>query len=100
LVAGTGEDEKNAYNIPAQNKDDERSIKDCDYLAIVVDNNDNYHAFVGIQTTVTKEGKEVVEAIWYKPKEGVNVNQFKGLDMWIKFDGINELIYFLITKYE
>jgi hypothetical protein len=100
LVAGTGEDEKNAYNIPAQNKDDKRSIKDCDYLAIVVDNNDNYHAFVGIQTTVTKEGKEVVEAIWHKPKEGVNVNQFKGLDMWIKFDGINELIYFLITKYE
>jgi hypothetical protein len=34
------------------------------------------------------------------PKEGVNVNQFKGLDMWIKFDGINELIYFLLTKYE
>lgn len=100
LVSGTGEDEDNAYNIPAQNKDDEMSIKDCDYLAIVVDNDDNYHAFVGIQTTVTREDKEIVEAIWYKPKEGVNVNQFKGLDMWIKFDGINELIYFLLTKYE
>lgn len=81
-----------AYNVPPQNLNNKEEIKNCNYLAIVVDKYDNYFAFVGKDTggTIT----------WHIPKEGVNVNQFKGLDMWIKFNGINELIYFLLTKYE
>lgn len=88
------------YNVPAQNSKEKKAIKECNYLAIVVDNNDNYYGFVGEKVTVTRNNEEVTEIIWYTPEEGINVNQFKGLDMWIKFEGINELIYFLLTKYE
>lgn len=60
------------------------------YLAICIDNNNNYTAF----TTATEiKGNEGV----YCP---VNVEQFKGLDLWVKFDSINEMIYYIMTKYE
>lgn len=100
LVSKTSSDDNAAYNIPEQNTKNPEKIKNCDYLAIVVDNNDNYFAFVGKKTPVSEGTTPSTKVVWYKPEEGVNVNQFKGLDMWIKFDSINELIYFLITKYE
>ena len=83
------------------NPAEEKEINACQYLAIVVDNNNDYHAFVG-QTS----GQELVDTSadsqihWYVPKEGVNVDQFKGLDMWIRFESINALTYFILTKYE
>ena len=40
------------------------------------------------------------EANWYKPATPIMVEQFKHIDMWNRFSGINEMIYFLITKYE
>lgn len=100
LVTKTGSDDNAAYNVPEQNSKEKEPIKNCNYLAIVVDNNNNYYGFVGKKVTETIEEQEVTKIVWYTPEEGVNVSQFKGLDMWIKFDGINELIYFLLTKYE
>lgn len=76
-----------------------KEICEADYLAIIVDNDDNYHALIGVYAQKDKnEPKDTV--IWYKPKVPVDVSQFKGLDMWLRFSSINELIYFIITKYE
>lgn len=90
-----------------------RAIEKCDYLAIVVDNNDNYIPLMGVAVgvnnniglsvsenfdSVEPEGKRNV--IWFDPCPMVDISQFKGIDMWLRFQSINEMIYFLITKYE
>lgn len=85
-------DANDCYKVPPSEISDKKSIKDCNYLAIVVNNNDDYLAFVG-------DG-DLSQVTWYLPEEGVNVNQFRGLDMWNKFESINEMIYFILTKYE
>jgi hypothetical protein len=36
---------------------------------------------------------------WYKPSVDVNLTQFQGIDMLLRFESVNEMIYFLITKY-
>lgn len=77
-----------------------------DYLAIIVDNNDNYKALIGKNTSVEREyadnGEDFAQDVvtWHNPTVNVDVTQFKGLDMWIRFQSINEMIYFLITKYQ
>lgn len=81
-----------AYHVPPSTVNVKEKIENCNYLAIAVDKNDNYTAFVGKNNSGS--------VTWYTPSIDVNVNQFKGLDMWIKFDGVNEMIYFLLTKYE
>lgn len=69
-----------------------------DYLAIIVDNENEYHALIGVYAHKDKnEPKDTV--IWYKPIVPVDVSQFKNLDMWLRFQSLNEMIYFLITKY-
>lgn len=77
-------------------------ITEGDYLAIVVDNDDTYHAYIGKETTngtsINTSADSKVE--WYSPEKAVNVNQFKGLDMWLRFKGINAMTYFILTKYE
>lgn len=30
----------------------------------------------------------------------INTDQFKGLDLWVRFDSINALAYYILTKYE
>ena len=80
----------------------EADICEGDYLAIIVDNNNDYHALIGIYSEKDTDGEPYTPkdlVVWYKPKVPVNVNQFKGLDMWLRFQSVNELIYFLITKY-
>lgn len=81
----------------------------ADYLAIVVDNNNEYHALVGklekepeSQTTFVQYEDAFAKStvLWYQPEVPINVKQFEGIDMWLRFDSINEMIYFLITKYE
>lgn len=75
------------------------NICEADYLAIIVDNNNDYHAYLGVYALL--DGRTPANAvIWNKPKVPINMNQFKGLDMWLRFSSINEMIYFLITKYE
>lgn len=85
-------DNNDCYKVPPSEILEKESIKNCNYLAIVVNNNDDYLAFVG-------KGN-LSQVTWYLPEEGVNVNQFRGLDMWNKFESINEMIYFILTKYE
>lgn len=85
-------DVNDSYKVPPSENLDKKSIKDCNYLAIVVNDNDDYLAFVG-------KGN-LSQVTWHLPEEGVNVNQFRGLDMWNKFESINEMIYFILTKYE
>ena len=77
-----------------------------DYLAIIVDALDNYHALIGKKQTTTITGGTAEDKFaqstvtWTLPKTPVDVSQFKGIDMWLRFESINEMIYFLITKYE
>ena len=78
-----------------------------DYLAIIVDANDDYHALIGVSengatgdTEFKKEEEFAKKKVtWYLPSKPVNVSQFKGLDMWIRFEGINSMIYYIINKY-
>ena len=83
------------YNIG----DEPIEICEADYLAIIVDSNDDYYALLGVATTV--DDGDLDDAVtWTQPKTPVNVYQFKNIDMWLRFDSINALAYFLITKYE
>lgn len=76
------------------NKMPSKRVDACagDYLAIIIDNKDEYHALIGTDET------DYIS--WNYPVIDINVNQFKGLDMWLKFENLNELVYFLITKYK
>lgn len=76
-------------------------ISEADYLAIVVDNNDIYHAFIAKTNANTGDGATSnASVVWSIPETPVNVSQFKALDMWLQFDSINAMNYFLLTKYE
>lgn len=91
-------------------------ISKADYLAIIVDNNDNYIPLIGVifqndgTTGYTSEElygeneplptENSNQLIWFNPCPMIDVSQFKGIDMWLKFEELNEMIYFLITKYE
>ena len=83
----------------------ELDLSKGNYLAIIIDANNNYHALVGERdgTAIggTEEDNYAQTAIkWYKPSVDVNLTQFQGIDMWLRFESVNEMIYFLITKYE
>ena len=75
-----------------KNSQSESSLKidEAKFLKIRVDNNDNYHAYLGSAT----DDFETTENL------NVDTSLFKGIDMWNKFNGINEMIYFILTKYE
>lgn len=78
---------KNTQKVRKKNR-----VCNCDYLAIIVDNDNNYHALIGMELNN--------EIIWYDSVIPIDVNQFKQIDMWIQFQDLNTLIYFLITKYK
>lgn len=94
----------------------EEKISNADYLAIIVDNNDNYIPLIGVIANATgnkgytaaqlEEENEPLptrvgnQLIWYDPCPKIDVSQFKGIDMWLKFEHLNELVYYLLTKYE
>lgn len=77
-------------------------IEDGDFLAIIVDNENEYYALIG--KGIDKEYYENEDYIapiqWYKPKTTIDVSQFKNIDMWLRFSSTNSLIYYLLTKYE
>lgn len=105
LVKVDGTDGANAaHNVkPLENDSalDTISITQGDYLAIVVDNNDVYHAYIGKESgTVELNTSTDSDITWKKPQEGVITSQFKGLDMWLRFSSINAMTYFILTKYE
>ena len=86
----------------------ELDLKDGDYLAIIIDANNDYHALIGQVDDIKIGGEEDTEedlfaqsvVKWYKPSVDVNLTQFQGIDMWLRFESVNEMVYFLITKYE
>ena len=69
-------------------------FKDAIYIAIVIDNDDNYHAYLS-----KNEKNDDDDYTWYESTIPIDTDQFKGLDLWLKFDHLNELIYFILTKY-
>lgn len=84
---------ENTSNSSSGTDSQERSpltIKEAKFLKIRVDNNDNYHAYLGS----AKDDFEATENL------NIDTSLFKGIDMWNKFNGINEMIYFILTKYE
>ena len=83
------------YNIG----EEPREICEAQYLAIIVDSNDDYYALLGFDTAVDGDLPDSDTVTWTQPKTPVNVYQFKNIDMWLRFDSINALAYFLITKY-
>lgn len=40
------------------------------------------------------------EAYWVDVTDWVKTSQFEGIDLWLRFDSINALSYYLLTKYE
>lgn len=69
-----------------------KEICAANYLAVIVDNENEYFCLVG-----TKEGDKI---FWALPHEDVLVSQFKGFSMWLKFQHLNTLIYYILTKYK
>lgn len=76
------------YN-PPKDTETTLAIKEAEYLCIVIDQNDDYHAYV------SKDGKT-----FYYPETAIYLSLFKHIDMWLRFDSINALCYYIITKYE
>lgn len=58
------------------------------YLCITITNDDEYVAYVSANGTS-----------WAPSATKINVNQFKYIDMWLRFSSVNELVYYIITKY-
>lgn len=82
LVRSDGEDGANvAHNVPYSDHSAEKlPITEAKYLAIVVDNNDVYHAYVGKGDTITEDQSDDLNTstdskiTWYEPEKAVNVN--------------------------
>lgn len=107
--------ENDAHSTKIFSSDKTYDIGKADYLAIIVDNHNNYIPIIGVvvnensigysedqlygenEPTPTESANQI---IWFNPCPMVDVSQFKGLDMWLRFENLNEMIYFLITKYE
>lgn len=82
--------------------------KDAEFLAIVIDNDDNYHAYLAVQDNTNSSTIESstdpttttnISYTWHNSLIPINTEQFKGLDLYIRFNNLNELIYFILTKY-
>lgn len=78
------------------------AVKNADYLAIIVDNDNEYHALVGrgVERQYYENSDYIAPIQWYQPSPAIITSQFKNIDMWLRFQSINEMIYFLLTKYE
>lgn len=67
-----------------------KDLAAANYLKVVIDQEDNYEIFLG-------DSLDTISSVSTKL---INVEQFKSIDMWVEFSNMNELIYYLITKYE
>lgn len=79
--------------------DEGLKLKDANCLRILVDNDNNYKAQIAKVENLDAPSTLWEITSWVNTSE-VDLEQFKGIDMWLKFSSMNELIYFLITKYE
>lgn len=77
---------------------DKLAIDEADLMCLFIDNNDDYHIYLGKITT--KDSTDSFDGTWYLPETDILTSQFKNIDVHLKFESINALIYYLITKYE
>lgn len=80
--------------------DTEVKLKNATFLKIIVDNNNFYTAKITNDDLDSKTPTEIVNSTNWVDNDEVDLEQFKGIDMWLKFNGMNELTYFLLTKYQ
>lgn len=73
------------------------AIEKATHMCICVDNNDNYKAYFYGDRALEEEESQLG---WSLATTQINLSQFKNLDMWLRFSSINELIYYILTKYE
>ena len=76
------------------------NIANAKFLRIMVDNNDNYTAYTTSEDITNPHTNMTNDTHKWVLNTAVNTDQFKNLDMYVEFNSINELIYYLITKYE
>lgn len=102
VTSVTGDDSSNAaHNFPPSDLSSQKlPLTEATFLAIVVDNENNYHVYVTNANEDLVNSTKDSQITWYEPQKKVVTSQFKGLDMWIRFESINEMIYFILTKYE
>lgn len=74
-------------------------IQKTEYLAIVIDNNNNYHAFVGMRHYLN-QNDQLNNIFWYNSTVPIETTLFKNLDLFIQFENMNTLIHFILTKYK
>lgn len=85
--------------------------EDADLLKITIDENNNYTAFLGKQLNINREsGGDLVNEennlainesnVYWEKAESIDTSMFKKIEMWKRFNGLNAMIYYLITKFE
>lgn len=76
-------------------------IKQAHFLQIVIDNNGDYSTWIDVESSISSDAQSYdLSNCQFQQVHCINIDQFKGLDLWIRFHSINELIYCLLTKYE
>jgi len=53
-----------------------------------------------VDPEIAGDGVAQEDLAWIDVTEVVDVTQFAGIDMWVRFDSINALAYYIITKYK
>ena len=82
------------------------NIDDYPYLKIRVCLDGSIRAYLGtinVDWDLTRQIDDehaIPDDAWVEVTSVVNTNQFRGIELWAKFDSINALSYYLITKYE
>ena len=83
---------ENFDNSTTEGTTEDLNLADAKFLKIRVDNNDNYYTYI-------TEQDDPATAEWILTQK-IDTLLFKGIDMWQRFDSVNEMIYFMLTKYE
>jgi len=83
------EDLNEAYVVPPQDKKEIMDISKAKYLCVNIKQDNIYEFYISNNGTS-----------WYYPEVDIIDTLFKELDLSLVFSGLNELNYFLITKYK
>jgi hypothetical protein len=93
--------EEETYTGELVTKKEIQLIKQAHFLQIVIDNNGDYSTWIDTESSVSSDDHRYsLSNCQFQQVHCINVDQFKGLDLWVRFHSINELIYCLLTKYE
>lgn len=75
------------------------------FLKIRVCYDGSIKAFLGSENVDWNGERQITDTVASPDTEWVeipqiNTEQFRGIDLWLRFDSINALAYYIITKYE